>query len=99
MGRVWTIFIVAIIGLFITSYGWSGQCDRACLTGFADQYLKAMVAHDASKAPFAEKVIFTENTIRLPLTEGLWFTSSGLGDFGIYICDLQTNQIAWCGCR
>ncbi|MBN2059897.1 MAG: hypothetical protein JW882_05710, partial [Deltaproteobacteria bacterium] len=26
-------------------------CDRACLEGIADQYLTAMVAHDASRAP------------------------------------------------
>jgi hypothetical protein len=75
----------------------SGSCDRACLQGFADQYLTAMVAHDASKAPFAKNVIFTENTIKLPLTEGLWFTSSGLGDFKFYVCDLQTGQVAWTG--
>jgi hypothetical protein len=72
-------------------------CDRACLEGIADQYLAAMVAHDASQAPFAENLIFTENTIKLPPTEGLWFTASGLGDFHFYICDLQEGQVAWTG--
>ena len=57
----------------------------------------AMVAHDASKAPFAKNLIFTENTVKLPPTEGLWFTASGLGDFKFYICDLQTGQVAWTG--
>jgi hypothetical protein len=75
----------------------SGSCDRRCLEGFADQYLAAMVAHDASKALFAQNVKFTENTIRLPLTEGLWFTASGLGDFKFYVCDPQTGQVAWTG--
>jgi hypothetical protein len=75
----------------------SGSCDRACLEGIADQYLAAMVAHDASKAPFARNFIFTENTIKLPPTEGLWFTASGLGDFKFYICDLQQGQVAWTG--
>jgi len=75
----------------------STSCDRACLERIADQYLAAMVAHDASKAPFAEKFIFTENTIKLPPTEGLWFTASGLGDFKFYVCDLQTGQVAWTG--
>ena len=73
------------------------SCDRACLEGIADQYLSAMVAHDASKAPFAKGLIFTENTIKLPPTEGLWFTASGLGDFKFYVCDLQTGQVAWTG--
>lgn len=58
----------------------SGPCDRACLEGFADQYLAAMVARDASRAPFAKNLIFTENAVVLPPTEGLWFTPSGLGN-------------------
>jgi hypothetical protein len=75
----------------------SGSCDRACLEGVADQYLAAMVVHDASKAPFAQNVKFTENTIQLPLTEGLWFTASGLGEFKFYVCDPHTGQVAWTG--
>ena len=73
------------------------SCDRACLEGIADKYLAAMVAHDASKAPFAKNLVFTENTIKLPPTEGLWFTASGLGDFKFYVCDLKQGQVAWTG--
>ncbi len=97
MRRVCVVFIISMLVLVFTTYSWSSSCDRACLENIADQYLKAMVAHDASKVPFAENVIFTENTIKLPLTEGLWFTSSGLGNFKIYICDLETGQVAWVG--
>lgn len=97
MKKLWVIIVMFMILVSTTSLSRADQCNRACLTNFADQYLKAMVAHDASKAPFAEKVIFTENTIKLPLTEGLWFTSSGLGDFDITICDPETGQIAWVG--
>jgi hypothetical protein len=90
-------FAVCAVGLFAAQAQESGSCDRACLEGIADQYLAAMVAHDASKAPFARNLVFTENTIKLPPTEGLWFTASGLGDFKFYICDLQTGQVAWTG--
>ena len=75
----------------------SSPCDRACLEGIADQYLAAMVAHDASKAPMAKTLKFTENAVKLPPTEGLWFTSSGLGDYKFYISDLQEGQVAWVG--
>jgi hypothetical protein len=96
------LLAVLFVGAFVT---WiftalaqqSGPCDRQCLQGIADQYLAAMVAHDASKAPFAKSLIFTENTIKLPPTEGLWFTASGLGDFKFYICDTKTGQVAWTG--
>jgi hypothetical protein len=97
MRRVCAVFIISMLVLAFTSYSWSSPCDRACLENIADQYLNAMVAHDAAKAPFANNVIFTENTIKLPLTEGLWFTSSGLGNFKIYICDIETGQVAWVG--
>ncbi|OGT72792.1 MAG: hypothetical protein A3I78_00045 [Gammaproteobacteria bacterium RIFCSPLOWO2_02_FULL_56_15] len=75
----------------------SSLCERACLEDIADQYLAAMVAHDASQAPLAGDLIFTENTIRLPPTEGLWFTASGLGNYKFYITDSQEGQVAWTG--
>ena len=97
MKKLYAQYITGFLSLVITSCSASVPCDRECLKSMADLYLEAMVAHDASKAPFTENVIFTENTVRLPLTEGLWFTSSGLGDFKIYICDLQQGQVAWVG--
>jgi len=97
MRKLWIISIICLSGVFISSCSSSSPCDRACLEDNVDRYLEAMVVHDASKAPFSENVIFTENTVKLPLTEGLWFTSSSLGDFGIDICDLQAGQVAWVG--
>ena len=97
MKKLWAIYITAFMTVLIAGFSMASDCDRKCLEDMADRYLKAMVAHDASRAPFAKNVIFTENTIKLPLTEGLWFTSSGLGSFKIYICDLKTDQVAWVG--
>jgi hypothetical protein len=97
MRKLCAICTIGILAVAVTSYSASIQCDRACLEDIAYKYLEAMVAHDASMAPFAEDVIFTENTIKLPLTEGLWFTSSRLGNFHISICDLRDGQVAWVG--
>jgi hypothetical protein len=99
MKKTLAIFLLCIfaVGMVAAQSQKTSPCDRACLEGIADQYLAAMVAHDASKAPFAKNVIFTENTIKLPLTEGLWFTASGLGGFKFYVCDLQEGQVAWTG--
>ncbi len=36
-------------------------CDRACLEGFVDQYLAALVAQDPSKLPLAKNARYTEN--------------------------------------
>jgi hypothetical protein len=99
MKKLLPIFVVGVfaVGMVAAQTQKSGSCDRACLESIADQYLAAMVAHDPSRAPFAKNLIFTENTIKLPPTEGLWFTASGLGDFKFYVCDLQEGQVAWTG--
>jgi hypothetical protein len=73
------------------------SCDRACLEGMVNQYLAAMVAHNASKAPFAKNLIFTENAVKLPPTEGLWFTSTGLGQYKFYVCDSKSGQVGFVG--
>ena len=97
------LLLILTLGMFATLLVFaqaqkSGKCDRACLEGIADKYLAAMVAHDASKAPFAKNLIFTENAVKLPPTEGLWFTSSGpVDDFKFYISDPQSGQVAWVG--
>src|SRR3954463_15242478 len=39
----------------------AGGCDRACLVGFVDQYLDALVAQDPKRLPVAANVKFTEN--------------------------------------
>jgi len=93
------LFVFALSAVFTIAAQAPQQaaCDRACLERIADQYLAAMVAHDASRAPFAKGLVFTENAAKLPPTEGLWFTASGLGDFKFYIADPQTGQVAWLG--
>lgn len=99
MKNLITISFMAVLaaGCGASRVSETAVCDRACLESIADQYLEAMLQHDPSRAPFAVNLVFTENTIRLPPTEGLWFTSSGLGDFKFYICDQQEGQVAWTG--
>ena len=63
------------------------SCDYACLTGFVDQYLKALIAHDPSQIRVTANVKFTENTIRLKLGDALWGTMSGLGTYKLYFAD------------
>jgi hypothetical protein len=68
-------------------------CDYACLTGFVDQYLTALAAHDPSKLPLAANVKFTENTIPLKLGDALWGTISGMGTYKVYFADPHTGQV------
>ena len=72
-------------------------CDRACLNGFVDRYLDALVAHDPGRLPLARDVRFTENTVRLNLGEALWETASGVGAYKIYLADPYSNQAGFIG--
>lgn len=68
------------------------SCDRACLEGFIDQYLAAMVAHDPSRLPLADDVRFTEDTHDMKLGEGLWKDATGLGTFRQDVLDVRSGN-------
>jgi hypothetical protein len=96
--RLLSVLGIAIFSLStISAQTRGGACDRACLTAVTDQYLAAMVAHDAKQAPFAPNIKYTENAAKLPLTDGLWFTSTGLTDYKIYIADPQAGAAGFIG--
>ena len=69
-------------------------CDRACLGGVMTAYLDSLVAHDASKAPLAPNVRFTEDARELPVGEGLWKTASKLRPFRTDFLDAATGTAA-----
>jgi hypothetical protein len=72
-------------------------CDRACLYGFVDQYLAALVAKDPARLPWAAHVKFTENNVELPVGYGLWGTISSLGAEDLRAADTETGQVAYYG--
>ncbi|MEO6338596.1 MAG: hypothetical protein ABIO39_01040 [Caulobacteraceae bacterium] len=72
------------------------DCDRACLYGIADQYMKALVAKDPKAAPFAKTVRFSENFVMMPLGEGAWNTADGVGP-SFKLADVKQGQVGWVG--
>jgi hypothetical protein len=72
-------------------------CDRACLSGYVDQYLAALVAHDPDRLPWARGVRFTENGQELRLGDGLWGTASGPGKYRLYVADVEDGQVGFLG--
>ncbi|MEP7311002.1 MAG: hypothetical protein ABI859_00340 [Pseudomonadota bacterium] len=77
----------------------SAGCDRACLHGFADQYVAALVAHDPNRLPFAKNVRFTENGQVMELGDGFWATVSGDGAKAskIYFSETAAGQVGYFG--
>ena len=51
-------------------------CDRACLEGYIDKVLDAMIEHDPGRLMLAKDVRYTENGVALIPGDGLWGTAS-----------------------
>jgi len=73
------------------------DCDRACLNGFVDEFLAALVAHDPSRLPLGRGVKYTENGQMLRLGDGIWGTASSLPTYRIYADDPQAGQAMFMG--
>ena len=67
-------------------------CGRPCLTGFADRYMKALVAHDPARLPASPQLKFTEDGAPMKLGDGLWRTISGLDSYRLDFADPQAGQ-------
>ena len=75
----------------------SSECDRKCLSGFLDTYLEALLAHDSSKLPVTKNVKYTENGVRLNLTDGLWKTASAMTAYRVDVIDEMNGQAGLLG--
>jgi len=73
------------------------DCNRACLEGLIDQYLKAVVAHDPSKLPLSKDVMYTENNQAIEVGDGFWKTAQGLGNYRHVFADPEFGQVAMMG--
>ena len=86
--------VAAIPRVVTTSTSRATSCDRACLEGFVDRYLSAVIADDPSAVPLARNVRFTENGQVLPLGEGLWKSMKAVGTYRLPVADPEAGQIA-----
>jgi hypothetical protein len=73
------------------------ECDRQCLAGFMDMYLKALVAHDSTKLPVTKNVKYTENGVRLNLNDGLWNTASSMPTYQVDVVDEEAGSVGLLG--
>jgi hypothetical protein len=72
-------------------------CDRACLEGFVDLYLDALVEHDSSKLPLTQNARYTENGQELRMNDGMWQVATAVGDKKLYFADPQSGQVGFRG--
>jgi hypothetical protein len=75
----------------------AGSCDRECLAGVMNAYLKAVVNHDPAGLPVTRNVKYTENGVRLDLGDGLWQTASAMPSYRLDIIDDEAEQVGLLG--
>jgi hypothetical protein len=69
-------------------------CNRQCLIGKTDAYVAALVAHDISRAPLSDQIVFVENAVKTRPGEGFWKSIvKGPSSFAIHVPD-EVNQTA-----
>lgn len=85
------------LGAAVSGSAWGQACDRACLEGFVERYLDAMIDDDPSKVPFAPNARFTENGQRLEIGDGLWNTMKSKGNYRLFVSDVEAGQVAVIG--
>ena len=72
-------------------------CDRACLEGYVDKYLDAVIAHNPKLLPLSRNVKFTENGVRLDVGDAHWKTVTGKGTYRLFVTDPEAGQVAFIG--
>jgi hypothetical protein len=73
------------------------SCNRECLQTTLDQYLTALVQHDAGKAPLSVAFRQTENAVVTLPGEGLWQSATAVGKLDRRYFDTVTEQAAFFG--
>ena len=91
------LFAIAGLGALMAGAAAGQACDRACLEGFVDQYMDALIAHDPKKLPVTPRMKMTENGQRLEPGDGFWRTATAKGTYRLFVTDTQAGQVAFLG--
>ncbi|MGH9645875.1 MAG: hypothetical protein ACRD4E_03575 [Bryobacteraceae bacterium] len=90
--------LAAVLAVLLQTTAWGqSACDRACLEGFIDRYMDALIAHDPKKVPMTARVKNTEDGVRLDPGDGFWRTALSKGTYRLFGTDTETGQVAFIG--
>jgi hypothetical protein len=82
-----------LFGFVAMSVAEAQECDRACLEGWVDRYLDAVIDNDVSALPVTNDVRFTEDGQRLELGDGLWHSMKSKGRYRLFVTDVPAQQV------
>lgn len=69
------------------------DCNRACLEGWVDRYMDALVDNDPRELPVTRDIRFTENGQRLEIGDGLWRSMRSKGRYRLFVTDVTAQQV------
>jgi hypothetical protein len=94
-----TVCLAALVALCTTNAALAAApaCDRACLEGFVDRYLDAVVVNQPTRVPISPNVKFTEDGQRLLIGDGLWNTMKGKGKYRLFVTDVPAGSVTFLG--
>jgi hypothetical protein len=69
------------------------NCDRACLEGWVDRYLDALVDNDPAAVPMTADVRFTDNGQLLEIGDGAWRSIKSKGRYRLFVTDVPAQQV------
>lgn len=72
-------------------------CDAACLTGLAQQVMAAYPTRGWNSLNWADKVGYSENSVGLQVGEGIWGSTTAVGQDPLIMADAQTGKALWVG--
>src|SRR5689334_16875271 len=92
-----TAAVLFVIALTAGAHAQTGPCDRACLEGYVDKYLDAVITHNPKLLPLSRNVKFTENGVQLDVGDAHWKTVIGKGSYRLFVTDPEAGQVAFIG--
>ncbi|MBO9574953.1 MAG: hypothetical protein J7494_04385 [Sphingobium sp.] len=72
-------------------------CDATCLTDLANRYMDAMLKHDPKGLPWADRVGYAENGVKVRIGESSWATVDAKGAAPLIVADAQAGRVVWSG--
>jgi hypothetical protein len=102
---VFVVIVALAFGLLVSAGPAGAQqpnaappnCDRACLVEYMNKFLAALVSHEPSRVPWAEKVAFTENNVPMMIGDGSWAVTTGKENNDLIVADPLTGQVGYFG--
>src|SRR5687767_13592766 len=87
--RIHTFALAVLAAGAVTGLQAKTECNRACLTSFADTYLKALAANSPNAVPLAPTAKITFNGRAVPLAQAFWDSAERI----VYRFDIVNERL------